>query len=456
MFVDTVYQNRRRILKHKTGSGLIWLQGNHLIGINYPDNAFPFRQDSNFLYYTGITTPGLHLLIDIDEDEEYLVGNDLTIDETIWVGDLPTLEEQATNAGITKVISLEKLPEKIKAAVNSNRKIHTLPPYHGYQKEAIRTWIDDAHEPSTDLIHSIIQMRSIKEDREIREIENALGITAQLHQVVLESCTAGRTEQEIYAKAMEAVLREGGRLAYSAIVTTEGQTLHINTYDNQLKEGQLLLCDMGAENQMHYASDITRTFPVNHTFTSRQKEIYQIVLDTLNKSTASIRPGIEFKEVHFRASANITEGLKSIGLLQGDTEEIVNKGAHALFFPHGLGHMLGLDVHDMEGLGETFVGYNSETQRSETFGTANLRLGRKLEKHHTITIEPGIYFIPQLIHAWESEKKFEEHINYAKLSDWLDFGGIRIEDDVLVTTDGHRVLGPSIPKEIEEIEAYRS
>lgn len=451
MFVDTVYKNRRRVLKHKTGKGLIWLQGNQEVGMNYHGNPFPYRQDSNFLYFTGIKTPGLHLLIDIDEDKEYLVGDERTMDESIWVGDLPPLSEHAENAGIKQIISTEELPQRLKQAVLSGHHIHTLPPYHGYQTDAIRKYIGPEHPDSTELIHAVIQLRSIKEDREIREMENALNISAELHRAVMLSCEAGRSEREIYARAMEILIKNGGSLAYNAILTVQGQTLHINTYENQLKEGQMLLCDMGAENQMHYASDITRTTPVNRTFTTRQKEIYQIVLNTLKESTRKISPGVKFKEVHLSAAAIITDGLKDLGLLKGDTAEIVEKGAHALFFPHGLGHMLGLDVHDMEGLGETFVGYNSETKRSETFGTSNLRLGRTLERHHTITIEPGIYFIPQLFRKWESEKKFEEHIPYHKLEEWMDFGGVRIEDNILVTSDGHRVLGPSIPKEIDDI-----
>lgn len=430
---------------------MIWLQGNQEVGMNYSGNPLPYRQDSNFLYYTGLDAQGLHLLIDVEEDKEYLVGDDLTVEESVWVGDLPKTDTLAEAAGIENIVSGKKLPEILSKALKSGKIIHTLEPYHGYQTEAIRAFAGEGHEPSESLVRAIIGQRSVKEDREVREIENALVISDKLHRLVMRESVSGRSEQEIYAKAVEVVLRSGGQLAYNAIVTVEGQTLHINTYRNTLQEGQLLLCDMGAENAMHYASDITRTTPVNRVFNTQQRAIYEIVLDTLKRTTEMVRPGVEFKEIHLSAAKIITEGLKGLGLLTGDTEEIVEKGAHALFFPHGLGHMLGLDVHDMEGLGEKFVGYNSQTKRSEQFGTTNLRLGRILEKNFVITVEPGIYFIPQLINWWKSEKKFEEHIPYDRLDQWMNFGGVRIEDNVLVTGEGRRVLGPGIPKEIDEI-----
>lgn len=452
MFVNSVYQNRRRILKHRVDSGIIWLQGNREVGMNYPGNPFPFRQDSNMLYYTGVDVPNLHLIIDVEADQEYLVGDDLTVDETIWIGNLPGMADYAEASGIAETIPTEDLASILKKAVLSGRKIHTLPPYHGYQRDLIHEVAGNDHEPSEDLIRVIVDQRSVKEDREIVEIENALDITARLHQIVLEECMAGRSEQEIYAKALESVLRDGGRLAYNAIMTVQGQTLHINTYRNQLRPGQMLLCDMAAENAMHYASDITRTFPVNRQFNTQQRSIYEIVLNCLKNSTDRIRPGIQFKDVHLYAARDMTQGLIDLGLMKGDPDEIVAEGAHALFFPHGLGHMVGLDVHDMEGLGETFVGYNSVTQRSEQFGTSNLRLGRILEEKFVITVEPGLYFIPNLIEIWKNEQKFSDFIAYDKLTPWMDFGGIRIEDNVLVTENGHEVLGPAIPKEIEEIE----
>ena len=453
MFVNTVYKNRRRILKHRVDNGVIWLQGNQPVGMNYTSNPFPYRQDSNFLYYTGVEAPRVHLIIDIDEDKEYLVGDDLTMDETIWVGDLPGMKEHAEIAGIKRTLSTEGLPDLLKKAMLGGRPIHTLPLYHGYHFENQRNLIGPAQEPSEDLIHAIVSQRSIKEEREIREMENALMSTAELHRLVMKLSVEGRSEQEIYAQAMEVVLRDGGRLAYNAILTVNGQILHVNTYQNKLKDGQLLLCDMGAENAMHYASDITRTTPVNRKFNQQQKAIYEIVLSALNRSTEQVKPGKEFKEIHLYAAREMTKGLIDLGLMKGNPEEIVNEGAHALFFPHGLGHMIGLDVHDMEGLGETFVGYNSTTNRSQQFGTSNLRLGRVLEENFVITIEPGLYFIPNLIRQWKNENKHTQYIAYNKLDEWLEFGGVRIEDNILVTENGREVLGPPIPKEISEIEA---
>lgn len=453
MFVNTVYQNRRRKLKHRVGNGVIWLQGNREVGMNYPGNPFPYRQDSNMLYYTGVEKTNTHLIIDIDEDKEYLIGDNLTIDETIWVGDLPGMDYYSEISGINEALPVADLGAIIQKAAIAGRKIHTLPSYHGYHSDNITEYIGNGHEPSESLIQAIVDQRSRKETREIIEIENALETTARLHQVLHKKAISGRSEQEIFAKAMEVVYREGCQLAYNAIVTTMGHILHINTYHNTLDDNQLLLCDMGVENRMHYASDITRTYPVNQKFTARQRDIYEIVLNALQNSTDRIRPGIQFKDVHRYAARDITEGLIALGLMKGRTEDIVEEGAHALFFPHGLGHMLGLDVHDMEGLGETYVGYNQVTQRSEQFGTSNLRLGRILEEDFVITIEPGLYFIPNLIQQWRQQQKFPDFINYEKLNGWMDFGGIRIEDNVRVTKTGYEVLGPPIPKTIQEIES---
>lgn len=453
MFVNTVYKNRRRILKHRVDQGIIWLQGNQEVGMNYTGNPFPYRQDSNFLYYTGVEAQGMHLIIDVDEDKEYLIGDDLTIDETIWLGDLPGMETHAEIAGISNTLSLEELPNILKKAIQGKRVIHTLPLYHGYQETIQRELIGPNQKTSESLIRTIVGQRSVKEGRELREMENALRTTADLHHMIMRNCNEGMSEQELYARAVEIVLKDGGRLAYNAIVTVNGQTLHTNTYENQLKMDKMLLCDMGAENTMHYCADITRTTPVNRKFNAQQKAIYEIVLSALKKSTKMVRPGEEFKDIHLFAAHEMTKGLINLGLLKGDPEEIVREGAHALFFPHGLGHMVGMDVHDMEGLGEKFVGYNHTTKRSEQFGTSNLRLGRKLEENFVITIEPGLYFIPNLIELWKSEGKHKDFIAYDKLGDWMKFGGVRIEDNVLVTKNGSKVLDPPIAKEINEIES---
>lgn len=453
MFVNSVYQNRRLILKHKVDSGIIWLQGNREIGMNYRGNSFPFRQDSSFLYYTGIDIPGLHLIIDIDNDREILVGDDLTIDATIWVGNLPALATRADESGITEVLSTEEFENLLEGAVKTNRDIHTLPLYHQYQESMAARLLGKPSNFSVSLIEAIVGQRSKKEDREVREIEDALSITAEVHKNVMLLCNEGTTEREMYARAMEIIYSHGGRLAYPAILTNRGETLHINTYNNTLKKGQMLLCDIGAENSMHYASDITRTTPVGRKFDTRQKDIYSIVLEAQKKSIDALKPGKAFKDIHLIASEILASGLVDLGLMKGAPEEIVEKGAHALFFPHGLGHMIGMDVHDMEGLGEKYVGYNKYIQRSEQFGINHLRLGRTLEKDNVITVEPGLYFIPQLIALWKREKRFSEYVNYDLLDNWLDFGGVRIEDDILITSSDYEVLGPPIPKEIEDLES---
>lgn len=445
MFVDAVYRNRRGQLKNHIDTGVIWLQGNREIGMNYRHNAFPFRQDSNLLYFSGLDLPDIHIIIDIDQNKEILFGDDLTVEQTVWVGQRPNMAWYAEQAGIEQVLPLSQLAEYLTNSIRKNKRIHTLPTYHDYHDILIHQYIHNNHRFSVDLIKAVVALRSIKEDREVLEIEQALTVTAKAHQVVRENANAGMTEQSILAKAMEVVIEANCRLAYPAILTTQGQILHTNKYENTLAEGQLLLCDLGVENQMHYASDITRTIPVNRKFTGQQKEVYDLVLKAKNDAIDALRPGIAYKDIHLLASKIIAQGLLDIGLLRGNPDEIIAKGAHALFFPHGLGHMLGMDVHDMEGLGEKYVGYNQIIEKSEQFGINHLRLGRKLQKGNVITVEPGIYFIPALIASWKAENKFPEHISYSNLDKWLAFGGIRIEDNVLITASKGKVLGPAIP-----------
>ncbi|GAA5220343.1 aminopeptidase P family protein [Membranihabitans marinus] len=445
MFVDAVYRNRRGQLKNHIDTGVIWLQGNREIGMNYRHNAFPFRQDSNILYYSGLDLPDIHIIIDIDKDREILFGEDLSVEQTVWVGQRPSLAWYAEQSGISEVLPLSQLEEYLSNALRKNRIIHTLPTYHAYHDILIHQYIRSNHRHSVDLIKAIVAQRSIKEDREIHEIEQALSVTAKAHKVIRENANAGMTEQSILSKAMEVVIDANCRLAYPAIITVHGEILHSNRYENILSEGQLLLCDLGVENQMHYASDITRTIPVNRIFTGRQKEVYDLVLKAKDESIERLRPGIAYKEVHTLASVILAQGLVDIGLLKGDADEIVAKGAHALFFPHGLGHMMGMDVHDMEGLGEKYVGYNKIIEKSDQFGINHLRLGRNLQKGNVITVEPGIYFIPALIDSWQSQNKFPEHISYSELKKWSSFGGIRLEDNVVITSKKGKILGPAIP-----------
>ncbi len=436
------------------------LLGNNEVPMNYKGNPYPFRQDSSFLYFTGVQTPGFALIMDMDSGEDTLYGYDLTVDDIIWMGALPGVKDWAAVGGLTSTADFAQLEPALNAAQKSGRKVHILPPYRNDHKillsRMLQIPIEELNSAASEaLIRGIISLRSIKEEREIKQMEAALRTTHNIYLRVIKNALPGVKEQILAGIAEGMSIQEGGRLAYPAILSRDGQILHNHHHGHLLKDGDLVLADIGAEGPMGYASDITRTFPVGPTFTARQRDIYQIVLDAEVSSIDMLRPGITYKEVHLHAAHVITEGLKALGLMQGDSEEIVASGAHALFFPHGLGHMIGLDVHDMENLGEDYVGYSAEVRRSSQFGTAYLRLGRALETGFVLTVEPGIYFIPALIDQWKNEGRFRDFIRYEMVEQWRDFGGVRIEDNVLITSDGHRVLGPPIPKTIKEIEEVK-
>lgn len=446
---------------HQVGRGLILLMGNEYSPKNYLDNTFPFRQDSNFLYYIGLDHAHLAAILDTETGETVLFGDELTIEDIVWMGPQDSLKDQAQNVGIREVQDYDLLVEVLRAANKQNRAIHFLPPYRSENKINLAYWLHlpllDIHkEASPTLIKAIVAQRSVKTAEEIVEMEKALVTTKAMYLAAMKQTKPGVKEAQLAGIAGGIAVAGGGDLAYPIILTINGQVLHNHHHHNILKSGQLVLADMGAESSMHYAADITRTWPVDATFTQRQKEIYQIVLDAQLAGIAASRPGVRNLDVHFAAAKVITNGLKSLGLLMGDTDEIVQAGAHALFFPHGLGHMIGLDVHDMEDLGESYVGYTEGLERSTQFGLKSLRMARELQPGFVMTIEPGIYFIPQLIDMWQAEGRFSQFINYPALQAYRDFSGVRIEDDVLVTHDEPRVLGPGIPKEIGEIEALRS
>ena len=462
MFKTEIYVKRREKLRElvKTGVGLFL--GNDTVPMNYPANTYPhFRQDSSFLYYFGLDEPGLAAIIDFDEGKEILFGTDVGIEEIIWMGYLPPLKEKAEKIGVKEISPPNKLEEYLKNALEKGRKIHYLPPYRGEHLVKLFNLLgikpeEAGKKASVELIKAVVEMRSVKQPEEIEEIEKAMEITNEMHLLAMETAKPGMYEREI-AGAMEGfVIQKGSYLSFPIICTIHGEILHNTSQENELKEGQLLLVDAGAESPLHYAGDMTRTFPVGKKFSQKQKEIYSIVLKTQLTAIDAIKPGIMYKEIHLLAAKTIAQGLKELGLMKGDVEEAVANGAHALFFPHGLGHMMGLDVHDMEGLGEDYVGYNHTVKRSDQFGLAYLRLAKELKPGYVLTVEPGIYFIPALIDQWKAQKKHEAFINYNKVEEYKNFGGIRIEDDVLVTEDGHRVLGKYVPKEIDDVEAVRS
>ncbi len=458
MFEKKIYEKRRAILMENFDSGLLLFPGNVESPMNYTDNTYHFRQDSNFLYYFGLDDANYFAAIDIDNGRQIIFGDDFTIGDVIWMGPQPTMKEKSAEVGISDVEPMNKLSDIITSAKAKGQEVHFLPPYRGETKITLAELIgfraaEAKENASEDLIKAVIKQRNIKSVEEVREIELAIDIAAQMHVAVMKAAKPDMYEHELSGALEGIALSANSALSFPAILTINGQTLHNHYHGNKLKAGRLMINDSGAESAMHYAADITRTYPVSGKFTEKQKSIYNIVLKAETEAIKMIRPGIKNREIHLAAAKNIATGLKELGLMKGNVDDAVKAGAHALFFPHGLGHMLGLDVHDMEGLGENYVGYDEKTIRSDQFGLAYLRLGKELETGNVITVEPGCYFIPELIDVWKSENKNAEFINYDKVEEYRDFGGVRIEDDILVTKDGFRVLGTLIPKTVEEIEA---
>ena len=458
LFSKQKYIDRRKALMSKCPGGIIFLPGNNRSPINYKSNVYRFRQDSNFLYFFGLDSEGLAGVIDVDSGEEIIFGPVFTIDDLIWTGPLEKIEDRAEKVGVTMTMSVDYLKDYLQKALSKNRIIHYLPPYRGEKTIWMADLLDKSltdieNGYSLDLISAICSLRIIKDDDEVKEIETTLeSITRQQHIIAMKQCRPGIKESLIAGMVEGFGLQQDCPLAFPAICSVHGEILHNESHENTLKDGQLMILDMGNESPMHYATDITRTTPVNGQFTQMQAEIYNLVLTMMDNALKLMKPGVSYAIVHQKASETLTEGLTEIGLMKGDSEEIVASGAHALFFPHGLGHLMGLDVHDMEDLGEDNIGYDNEHKRSTQFGTAFLRFGRKLEEGIILTLEPGIYFIPTLIDLWKREKKFEAFINYSALHNYMNFGGIRIEDDVLITGTGNRILGKPIPKTVAEVE----
>ncbi|MEP6794619.1 MAG: aminopeptidase P family protein [Saprospiraceae bacterium] len=452
LFDASVYTNRRKSLMQVMGQGQFFFPGAIEQPFNYKANPFPFRQDSTFLYYFGFAQPGMAGLIDADAGVSILFGHDIDIEEVVWMGPQPTMAERARLIGAEKHAEVDTVIEAFKG-----KNIQYLPPYHAdrilYLSKVLGKGVDEIQSGhSMPLVQAVIKQRSHKAAEEITQMEEALAITAAMHTQLRKATSAGKYEAQLRGIAEGVAFANQGRLSYGAICTVQGQTLHNNEYHRMLKEGGMLLCDIGAENQMGYAGDITRVYPVSPKFSPQQADIYDLVLKAETESIKAVKPGVKYMDIHLGAARIITEGLQQLGLMKGDIDESVAAGAHALFFPHGLGHMIGLDVHDMENLGENNVGYDDSAQRSTQFGTAYLRLARPLETGFVLTVEPGIYFIPELIDMWEGEGKFNEFIQYDNLTTYRNFTGIRIEDNVVVTENGHRVLGTPIPKLRKQVE----
>jgi Xaa-Pro aminopeptidase len=457
MFDKSIYENRRKALKNKGLKGLGLFPGNVDSPMNYLDNTFHFRQDSSFLYFFGLDFQGLAGIIDFDSGEEFLFGNDVDIADIIWMGPQVPLKENAAKVGIENTAPYSKLFEFISDAIKKERKVHFLPPYRGENKITLEKLLGISvqkikESASLQLIKAVISLRSIKQAEEIAEIEKACATGYQMHVTAMRMAKPGVWEQKIAGTIEGIALAGGGMTSFPIILSQNGETLHNHDHSKILKEGNLMLTDAGAESLLHYASDFTRTVPVGGKFTSKQREIYEIVLAANNTATALTKPGVTYLSVHLAVAEVIASGLKELGLMKGDVKEAVQNGAHAMFFPHGLGHMMGLDVHDMEDLGQIYVGYDDEIRPVDQFGTAYLRLGRKLQPGFVITNEPGIYFIPALIHKWKEEKINNDFINFKKVKEYIDFGGIRLEDDILVTETGSRIIGERVPINPDEIE----
>ncbi|HKJ78082.1 MAG TPA: aminopeptidase P family protein [Prolixibacteraceae bacterium] len=457
MFEKDTYINRRKKLKNKSLSGVALLLGNVDSPMNYVGNTFPFRQDSTFLYFFGLDFPGLAAVIDFDSGEEYLFGNDVDIDDIIWMGPQVPLKENALKAGVQKTAPFNQLHGFISSVVKQGRKIHFLPPYRGENRILLEKLLGVSVKRlneyiSNEFIKAVVDLRSVKETCEIKEIEQACAAGFEMHVTAMKMAQPGVWEQKI-AGTMEGIANSnGGMVSFPIMLSQNGETLHNHDHSQLLKEGRLMLTDAGAESLKHYASDFTRTVPVGGKFSQKQREIYNIVLAANNKATELSKPGVTYLSVHLAAAEVIATGLKDLGIMKGDVKEAVKNGAHALFFPHGLGHMMGLDVHDMEDLGQINVGYDNETRPVNQFGTENLRLGRKLQPGFVITNEPGIYFIPALIDKWQAEKINTDFINFEKVNQYRNFGGIRLEDDILVTETGSKIIGERVPIEPDEIE----
>ena len=450
------YIRRRAQLKRDMGSGLLLFLGNDEAAMNYADNTYRFRQDSTFFYFFGLDYAGLAAVIDIDEDREISFGNELTIDDIVWTGTQPSLREMAATVGISDVRPMSEL-----ATVVNRKSVHFLPPYRGDHRVWLweLTGVEPAAQPSkasVPFIKAIVSQRNYKTDEEIRLIEESVDLSTEMHLAAYRTVRPGIHESEVAAAVEEVACRHGNQLAFPTIATVQGQVLHNHGFIHDLHDGDIFLLDAGAETHSHYAGDLSSSMPVGERFTDRQAEVYNIHLRSFWAAVDKLQPGRPFREAHIAAATEIARGMKELGLMKGDPAEAAEAGAYALFFPCGLGHMVGLDVHDMENLGEQYVGYAEGTQKSTQFGFKSLRLARPLEPGFVFTVEPGIYFIPELMDKWEAEGQFRDFICYDKLKPWRDFTGLRNELNYVMTPTGARLLGTiKKPMSIEEVYAAK-
>ena len=456
MFNKEIYVERRKKLKENFKDGIILIMGNDFSPLDCPDNTYPFIQDATFKYYFGIDHNGLIGMIDIDKNKEIIFGNDFTMSDIIWMGKQKYLKDLAKDVGIENFV--EK--EEIKKYLENRKNIRFTNQYRADNVMYLSSILNispfefDKY-TSFDLVKAIIKQRNIKDRVEIQEIERAVDVTKEMHLAAMRNVKAGMKEYELVAEVEREPRKYNAYYSFQTILTKNGQILHNHNHSNVLKDGDLVLLDCGALSDEIYCGDMTTTFPVSGKFTERQKTIHNIVRDMFDKAKDLARAGITYKEVHLEVCKVLAENMKKLGLMKGNIEGAVAAGAHALFMPHGLGHMMGMTVHDMENFGEINVGYAEGEKKSTQFGLSSLRLAKKLEVGNVFTIEPGIYFIPDLFEKWKSEKLHQEFLNYDEIEKYMDFGGIRMERDILIQEDGtSRILGDKFPRTANEIEEY--
>ena len=459
MFSKETYIKRRQQLINDVDKGLLLFIGNSESSMNFLHNTYKHRQDSSFLYFFGLDRHDLSATIDAETGEVIVYGDDYSIDDIVWTGTQTSIAYKANSCGVDKSGTVDELISALNLAQKKGRKIHFLPVYRGESKIKIFEYLGiepskTGQESSVEFIKAIVKQRNYKSQEEISEIIKACDTTVDMHLAAMRFAKPGTTEAQVVAEVEKVALAENGYISFATIATINGQTLHNHFHGNTIKEGQMFLLDAGAETSMGYAGDMSSTFPVGKSFTSEQRDIYQVALNSHEKAISMLKPGISFKEVYFESAREIMRGMKDLGFVKGNIDEAVEAGAHGIFFPCGLGHMMGLDVHDMEDLGEEYVGYDNE-KKSTQFGLKSLRLGRKLEPGFVLTIEPGIYFIPELIDMWKADKKYSEFLNYDKIDKFRNFGGIRNEEDFLITDNSNQLLGKELPKTIADVENER-
>ena len=466
MFSKEVYARRRQTLVAKMADsaaegkrGIALFIGNTEAPAQYKDNCYKFRQDSTWLYFFGIDQPLYAAIIDLDNGNETIFANDVEIGDIIWMGPQPSVASVAASVGVEKSAPYTDLNAAVAKVLAEGRPVHFVKPSRYYNTMKIASLLgcgtdEVAGRFSLALTKAIISMRLVKEDCEIEVIDDACNLGYEMHTVARNSIVPGIIEQEIVGKMDGVTLSKGWGVSFPTILTQHGETLHNHLHDKIIEPGKLMVIDAGAESNVHYASDFTRTYPTSGKFTAKQREIYQIVCDCNEFAFSMTRPGISYREVHLKTMHLMLEELRALDIVRGDVQDMVEAGIAGLFMPHGLGHNMGLDVHDMEDYGENYVGYDDDQSRSPQLGLGSLRMARKLVSGNVITDEPGIYFIPALIEKWKSEKTDQGFVNYSKLESYYDFGGIRLEDDVLVTADGARRLGKErLPISPDDVEA---